>query len=176
MAASTGKKGSKIDFSKSIKETIAASSFPKRSADTLENVSADGSVEDTYSGIKNEIGEKDTDIYKNNVNNINNINNVVNENNVNNKNNTDSYLQVNHPDKKKIDIDELKKEAGQRKREKGIKHTTFSVSYKIGGEFEKLMLAASEKHGYNRSVYMRQLMFDDYIKHKEEYDQILQHL
>lgn len=173
MAASTGKKGSKIDFSKSIKETIAASSFPKHSADTLENVSAVDSVEDTYSGIKNEIGEKDTDIYKNNVN---NINNVVNENNVNNKNNTDSYLQVNHPDKKKIDIDELKKEAGQRKREKGIKHTTFSVSYKIGGEFEKLMLAASEKHGYNRSVYMRQLMFDDYIKHKEEYDQILQHL
>lgn len=176
MAASTGKKGSKIDFSKSIKETIAASSFPKHSADTSENVSAVGNVEDTYSDIKNEFEEKNSDIYKNNVNNVNNINNVVNENNINNKNDADGYLQINHPDKKKIDIDELKKEAGQRKREKGIKHTTFSVSYKIGGEFEKLMLVASEKHGYNRSVYMRQLMLDDYIKHKEEYDQILQHL
>lgn len=173
MAASTGKKGSKIDFSKSIKETIAASSFPKHSTDISENAYAVGNVEDTYNDIKNETEKKDIDIYKDN---INNINNVVDENNVNNKNNADSYLQINHPDKKKIDIDELKKEAGQRKREKGIKHTTFSVSYKIGGEFEKLILVASEKHGYNRSVYMRQLMYDDYLEHKEEYDQILQQL
>lgn len=161
MAASTGKKGSKIDFSKSIKDTITTASSPKSSVDQ-ESISLVSDIEKRYAGIKEEIEIKSNDIYKNNINNVNNVNNINNDENL--------------PDKKKIDLDELAKETVQRKKEKGVKCTTFSVSYKIGGEFEKLMLVASEKYGFNRSVYIRKLMLEDYIEHKEEYDQLLERL
>lgn len=167
MAASTGKKGSKIDFSKSIRETINASNPIKNTESIIENTSAINDVESKFSDLKKEINGYAEDSYGNNKNNVNNINN----------NNNPFLSQMLKPTgKEKIDMDKLVNEAIQRKKEKGVKHTTFSVSYKIGGEFEKLLLVASEKYGFNRSLYLRKLMLDDYIQHKEEYDEILTHL
>lgn len=167
MAASTGKKGSKIDFSKSIRETINASNPIKNTEPIIESTSAINDVESKFSNLKNEINGYADDGYENNKNNANNINNI----------NNSFYPQtIRTPGIEKIDMDKLVNEAIQRKKEKGVKHTTFSVSYKIGGEFEKLLLVASEKYGFNRSLYLRKLMLDDYVQHKEEYDEILTHL
>ena len=164
MAVSTGKKGSKLDFSKSILNTVSMSSDPG----------------------KEETAPKHTPLTEKKEEPVNNVNKINYENNVNNVNNAvkaESYAYEPYakpiPTQNAVNMVALKEEIEiprLRKNEPDKRAVTFSVSYIKDGNLEKIVRAASQKFGYSKSLYVRNLIYADYMAHKEEYDELIKKL
>lgn len=149
MAATTGKKGSKYDFSGSIKKTIS-------------------SPDPSYA--KN-IDENKTENYvqiADNTDNTSNTNNTSVTKNISNTNVTKETYKLPVDVPTEIDIAKAKDEV-RKNPKKGNNTIRFSITILGDGEINKIINARREFAG-NRSMFIRELIVNDYIQNRDKYE------
>ena len=152
MAASVGKQKSKYDFAQSLGET-----FTKSLSEDKAPINDPESYKEPERPTSHAVSSKSS------------------EEGLQSNKATDFLKPKSVSSSRKVDKKQLWSEVitKQIKGSQG-KTITFSVSYKEDGELEKVINAASKNFGYNRSLYIRSLIYDDYLNNKEEYDEIIE--